>query len=255
MSWGNSLDSIEPCGLADGIAAARSSDAGKQGYDRAADLLAQVAALSDELSEAQRAITQRNAELARAREQLDEQFAQLADAHSRLAQLAAMDELTGVGNHRAFQEQLAVELAIARRQGAPLSLLMVDIDHFKRLNDTQGHPTGDEILRSFAGLLRDRARAGDFVARYGGEEFAILCPGSDERQSHTFAERLRQAIEEAPWSLGQVTASFGVATTDGDIVTRTELLGAADNALYQSKRDGRNRVTHACQMNVTVGAG
>ncbi len=222
--------------------------------DRERELLTQLTDLNNELVNTQRELARRNAELLRARQTLEEQHLQLQAANDRLTQLAATDGLTGVGNHRAFQERLVVELTIARRQGAPLSLLLVDIDHFKRLNDTQGHPTGDEILRSFAGLLRDRARAGDFVARYGGEEFAILCPGSDERQSHTFAERLRQAIEEAPWSLGQVTASFGVATTDGDVATRTELLGAADNALYQSKRDGRNRVTHACQMQTTVGA-
>jgi diguanylate cyclase (GGDEF)-like protein len=254
MSGGTTLDSIEICGPADAVVIAPSRGADQPGHDREANLLAQVAALGNDLAEARRMIAQRNAELARAREQLDEQFAQLADAHLRLGQLAATDELTGVGNHRALQERLAVELAIARRQAAPLSLLLIDIDHFKRLNDTQGHPTGDEVLRSFGSLLRDRARAGDFVARYGGEEFAILCPGSDQRQSHTLAERLRRAIEEAPWSLGQVTASFGVATTDCDVDTRTELLGAADNALYQSKLDGRNRVTHACQMRATVGA-
>jgi diguanylate cyclase (GGDEF)-like protein len=166
--------------------------------------------------------------------------------------LATTDGLTGVQNHRAFQETLMGEVARAYRYRMPLALIMVDVDHFKQYNDTFGHPAGDQVLRTVARLLREHSRTTDVVARYGGEEFAILLPSTDQEGALAQAERLRATIAAAAWPKRAVTASFGVATLglddyppDGDAAPGTLLIMAADGALYQSKTQGRNRVSGA----------
>jgi diguanylate cyclase (GGDEF)-like protein len=169
---------------------------------------------------------------------------ELARQNAKLADLASVDELTRVKNRRRFQEDMDIFFSISVRKGTPLSLVMLDVDHFKQYNDTFGHPAGDEVLRAVAGLLREATREHDVAARYGGEEFVVLLPSTSADDAMVMAERLRDRIERVPWALRKVTASLGVATTAGDIPTGAALVEAADHALYRSKRAGRNRVTH-----------
>ncbi len=163
---------------------------------------------------------------------------------ARLERSASTDGLTGVANRRMFDETLAREVARATRSGDRLSLLMLDVDHFKRLNDTYGHQAGDEALQAVAASLADSVRLGDLVARYGGEEFAVLLPGLDGEHAMQAAERLRGVVAgsgtEAP-----VTVSAGVATYPDDARDPLTLVEAADAALYASKRAGRDRSSRA----------
>ena len=167
---------------------------------------------------------------------------ELEKANAELESLATTDGLTGLKNHRAFQERLAEEASLAGRYGTPLSVVMLDVDHFKQYNDAFGHPAGDAVLKTVARILKKCARQTDLVARYGGEEFVLVLPQTDNRAAATFAERLRAAIEAHSWPVRPVTASFGVAAL-GIPESAVELLARADTALYCSKSTGRNRVT------------
>jgi diguanylate cyclase (GGDEF)-like protein len=165
--------------------------------------------------------------------------------NSRLIEIATTDELTGVNNRRRFGEDLNLHAALAARHGLPLSLIMLDVDHFKQYNDTYGHLAGDDVLRTIATILRTEVREHDLVARYGGEEFVLLLPSTGPEAATEVAERLRKAISKGTWNMVQLTASFGVATTDpSHMITVEELIAQADEALYYSKNAGRNRVTH-----------
>jgi len=176
-----------------------------------------------------------------------ERTRELQDANERLERLASLDALTGVGNRRLFDEALALETERARRYGVPLSLVLVDLDDFKRINDTRGHAAGDEVLREVARALRERVRGADVVARFGGEEFAIILPHTGLEQARRFAERLRRtlAAQVHPVLEGRVTASFGVAQSVAGLLEGPALLAAADEALYEAKARGRNRVVAA----------
>lgn len=187
-------------------------------------------------------------EMVRTNEQavtLELQKIELEMMNEKLEGLATTDGLTGLNNHRRFQEYLDQEFAIARRNGSPLSLILLDVDHFKKFNDEFGHQAGDEVLRGVARALESAARDSDFVARYGGEEFVIVLPGTDLENSIPAAERFRRVIEACEWPYQSVTASFGVATLDRSISDREKLIAVADSALYTAKRNGRNRVHHA----------
>lgn len=177
--------------------------------------------------------------------ELEEANNRLEEANARLEALAAIDGLTGLKNHRIFQERLAEEAQRAARYGAPLSLLMIDVDKFKQYNDTFGHPAGDIVLKTVARLLEDNARDIDVVARYGGEEFAVILPQTDATGAYTLAERIRKAVETAPWPQRPVTISGGFATIRSPRIQEAELIARADQALYQSKAAGRNRITEA----------
>ena len=161
--------------------------------------------------------------------------------------LAAQDALTGVANRRALMLALEHELASAARQHTPLSLLMLDLDHFKRVNDHYGHLAGDQVLRHTVAVVRQRLRAQDVLGRYGGEEFLLLLPGTDVAGAQQLAQQLCQALQAAPchWrdqSIA-VTASVGIASVSASAPTDWEtLLQAADQALYRAKDNGRNRV-------------
>jgi diguanylate cyclase (GGDEF)-like protein len=170
-----------------------------------------------------------------------ERTGELQAANRRLAHLAAVDPLTGVGNRRLFDQALGVEIARARRYAEPLSLVLADLDHFKRVNDTRGHAAGDEVLREVGRALRECARGADVVARYGGEEFAIILPHTTLEQALRFAERARRAIGALP---AGVTASFGAAQL-GPQDDAARLAAAADAALYRAKAEGRDRVRPA----------
>jgi two-component system cell cycle response regulator len=169
----------------------------------------------------------------------------IAGMNERLAELAVTDGLTGIKNHRHFRDSLEVAMSLAMRQSIPLSVIMLDIDHFKMINDVHGHAAGDDVLRTVARILGENTREHDEVARYGGEEFAILLPLTDADAALALAERLRESIASYPWPLRCVTASLGVATFPGALFPRTTtLLEQADLALYHSKKRGRNRVSH-----------
>jgi diguanylate cyclase (GGDEF)-like protein/PAS domain S-box-containing protein len=170
---------------------------------------------------------------------------QLEEAKIQLEALAALDGLTGLKNRRAFQDRLQEEISRSRRHGHPLSLILLDIDHFKSYNDTFGHPKGDEVLRAVGKLLSRTMRDTDFAARYGGEEFAIILPNTDRAGAEQVAERLRSAIAAAEWDDRAITASVGTASFSSDVNNVDALLEHADRALYRSKEAGRNRVTVA----------
>ncbi|HEX8071942.1 MAG TPA: diguanylate cyclase [Pyrinomonadaceae bacterium] len=176
--------------------------------------------------------------LARARTLLD--FKNYLDS---CEEAAFTDHLTGLANRRRFERQLAREVARTRRYGRPFCLLLVDIDHFKRVNDTHGHDAGDEALRLVANTLQAGTRGIDTAARIGGEEFALILPETDRARGLEVAERLRQEVgaTEIP-AAGRLTVSIGLAEcADGHCEART-LYTAADAALYEAKRAGRDRV-------------
>lgn len=166
-----------------------------------------------------------------------------------LYESATRDPLTQVANKGALDDNLHRDFAHARRHGSPLSLVILDIDHFKRINDTWGHAGGDSVLRGLARLIGRSTRAEDFFARVGGEEFALVLRGLDERGATLCADRVRRLVESADFMEGTtrlpVTISLGVVCLTSEHVTPDDLMRAADEALYQAKRDGRNRVATA----------
>lgn len=192
-------------------------------------------------------------DLARALEERDGLVAELQRAYDRLAQLAYYDSLTALVNRRRFEEVFAAEIARHCRSVRPLSLVMMDLDRFKEINDAYGHPFGDEVLRKVAQALRSTLRCSDVAARMGGEEICLLLPETDKAGGRIAAERAREAIEslELPGPDGavRVTASFGGITWDSHAECKLpvpqnlrSLLGAADQVLYRAKHEGRNRV-------------
>ncbi|MER3495384.1 MAG: hypothetical protein C4320_00245, partial [Armatimonadota bacterium] len=165
---------------------------------------------------------------------------ELKTLNSRLKRLATIDGLTTLSNHRAFQEFLDAQTS----SNSVVSLLMLDVDKFKEFNDSFGHRAGDSVLRHVAATLTEHCRKGDLAARYGGEEFVLVLPGTDADTAFATAERLRMSIEGEEWQHRPITISVGIATRSSD-GTPAELIEAADQALYASKRAGRNRTTHA----------
>ncbi len=170
----------------------------------------------------------------------------LDDAKNKLEILSFYDELTGVMNRRAFDDRLAIEYSRLKRFPSSFSLAFVDIDHFKKVNDTYGHLYGDIVLQKIAGIIKDTSRDVDIVARYGGEEFVLLIPGHINNEKGSVGERLRSVIENTEISLGQktikVTISVGMATWEEKYNSSKDWIQAADEALYQAKQKGRNQV-------------
>ncbi len=170
----------------------------------------------------------------------------LGQAHEEINRLATIDGLTGLLNHRTFQRGFEVMLAREERRAGTLSLLICDIDHFKKINDNYGHPFGDKVLKEVAGILRRAARSVDIAARYGGEEFALVLEGSGEQGGLQMAERVRQEIENMVLHNEnepvRVTLSLGLAVYPGHGVDKERLIRRADQALYRAKKQGRNRV-------------
>ena len=174
---------------------------------------------------------------------LEFQMRELEKANAELESLATLDGLTGIKNRRAFGQRLEEEVARATRYGLPLSLLMLDVDHFKSYNDTFGHPEGDDVLKAVVRTLMGCARETDLVARYGGEEFVVLLPQTDGPGASVIAERMRRAVLETEWSRRNITVSIGVAHLLPVVDTSSKLIARADSALYQSKAGGRNQVS------------
>ena len=175
---------------------------------------------------------------------------QLRDRNIELDAMSRTDALTGLPNRRETHERMVAAASTGRRQGQPTSVLMIDIDHFKSINDAHGHQGGDIVLRAVAALLEAACRAEDSAGRWGGEEFVVIAPLTGSEGAAQLAERIRRDIGEARLRPGEgppitVTVSVGVATGDGDVES---LLAEADAALYAAKRAGRNRVITAADM-------
>lgn len=162
--------------------------------------------------------------------------------HERIREMAHTDGLTGVGNRATFEARLSTEIARAARHEENVSLLMVDVDRFKLLNDKHGHLIGDDVLRRVARQLEEGCREFDSVARYGGEEFAVVLPATNAEDALLVADRMRRLVDD-PAEIPRVTVSIGSATFPLDGAQPAELVTAADRALYRSKGAGRNRVT------------
>ena len=179
------------------------------------------------------------------RRQVAERTEELLAKNKELEQLAVTDRLTNLYNRLYLDHALARELSLAQRAGEPFSLIMIDVDRFKAINDALGHLTGDQVLKAIADILRARVRATDIAGRWGGEEFLLICPGTSIEGAAEVAETLRKLIEESDCrAVARCTASFGIASfRDGDSVTT--LVSRADQALYRAKENGRNRVETA----------
>ncbi len=165
--------------------------------------------------------------------------------HARIEKMATTDGLTGLFNHRLFQEKLSGEFKRFKRFSKPISLVLADIDHFKKVNDTYGHPVGDLVLKRVAQVIKETVRDIDIPARYGGEEFAVILPGTPGEGAMNIAERLRQKVKGSPlFSDGRqinVSMSIGIATSPSDAKSKEELIEKADKALYHAKHSGRDR--------------
>lgn len=174
-------------------------------------------------------------------QQLLAQIQRVDELNRALGELATTDALTGLNNRRAFDHSLQLEMAVVERRNIPLSLLMLDVDHFKRINDNFGHETGDKVLIAIAQILNGCARLVDVVARVGGEEFAVILPNTDADGALEVAERMRTAVAQANWLAQPATISIGVATLQIK-EPASRLYSRADAALYEAKASGRNRV-------------
>jgi len=180
--------------------------------------------------------------------ELQEKNDQLMTANKTLKELAVRDGLTGLYNHRYFQEALTVEVLRCKRHDRGFSLLFIDIDKFKHYNDSNGHPEGDIALKTTAGLINSRLRASDILARYGGEEFIALLPETSSAVALEIAEDIRQLIEKHPFTgeesqpSGRLTISVGISTFGVDGTDGSTLLEVADKCLYMAKDMGRNKV-------------
>jgi len=165
--------------------------------------------------------------------------------YEALEEQATTDGLTGLVNHRTFQERFSAMLGRAERHKFPVSIILTDIDHFKKVNDSYGHPTGDEVLRRVAAILKASARKIDICARYGGEEFAIVLESTDREGARQLAERIRNEVGAQTFQSSKgpfkATMSLGVATYAEDGREKAELIAKADQCLYAAKHGGRNR--------------
>lgn len=174
--------------------------------------------------------------------------------HKELYKMAVVDPVTSVYNKRYFQERIKEELSLARRSKGGLALIMIDIDHFKGVNDTHGHLAGDMVLHQVAALIHGDIRQEDLLARYGGEEFAVIVRGGTEEQTVQLAERMRKTVESASITFEEktipITISLGVAAISEaqDYADTNALIQAADERLYYSKQHGRNKTTSASEM-------
>jgi diguanylate cyclase (GGDEF)-like protein len=180
--------------------------------------------------------------------------------HFQVRRQAVTDELTGLANHGRFQELLTAETEQVRRYHHPIGLIMLDIDDFKAVNDTYGHPQGDAVLRQVASVVRQNSRDADSPARYGGEELSLILPHTDLEGAHAIAERIREAVEELPvpridgTGFLRITASVGVAAST--VGHKEELIAEADGALYEAKRRGKNCTVSAATRTANApGAG
>lgn len=208
----------------------------------------EIAQLGQSLDAMTQSLLGKERELQEANASLEATVAQrtaaLTQANAELLSLAVHDGLTGVYNRRRFDEKLTEYTLLSRRTGRPFALLLIDADHFKRINDTHGHAVGDDVLKQLAALIQSSLRTTDFVARYGGEEFAVLLPEIAQPDTpEVVAEKVRAAIAEAFFAVVErVTVSIGVGLADPADNSHSALIKRADQQLYQAKAAGRNQV-------------
>jgi len=174
--------------------------------------------------------------------ELERYHRELEEANDQLRKLAVTDELTGLRNRRSFEERLVMEFSMARRRKRELSVLLIDVDNFKTINDRWGHATGDEVLRRLGMILRTTVRLPDLPARYGGEEFVVLLPESGEESAMGLARRVMQRVAAEDWENETLTISVGMASMNESLESGFQLVELADEALYAAKRAGKNRV-------------
>jgi len=200
-------------------------------------------------------------ELSRLTRVFNDMVHRLRESREELERLSVTDELTGLANRRRLTTELERELRRSERHGHPFSILMLDVDRFKRFNDTYGHPAGDALLKRLANTLLKSVRDVDTAARYGGEEFLVMLPEAPAADAARIAERIRAAREADRFTPDggsgdvNVTVSVGYAVYPDDAKTAAALIEAADQALYRSKESGRNRVTAAGHSSVKAKAG
>ena len=205
--------------------------------------------VNDELSSLNLSYEMLVMELKQAKEKAERLAADLKGANDKLRTLVFRDSLTGLFNHRYFQELMEQELSRAQRHKRPLSLIMFDIDDFKKINDTHGHPTGDLVLKAVSGAVKRKARDSDIVARYGGEEFVMVLPETNVNGATVLAERCRKVVQQMVVQAGtqtiKTTISAGLTAYSPEMigVGKSEIIEAADRALYNSKHSGRNRIS------------
>ncbi|MCK7542723.1 GGDEF domain-containing protein [Marinobacter bryozoorum] len=184
------------------------------------------------------------AELELARQSLQEKQDELLALNCKLEHMATTDSLTGLANRRVFEQTLSHQLAVLERNQTPVSLVLMDVDHFKQVNDTHGHPVGDAVLQAVATTLKDNIREIDVAARIGGEEFVVIMPDTELEEAVVVGERLRERIAAMTDTPTPVTVSSGVAeAVPAEDVS--DVFVRADSALYQAKADGRNRLRKA----------
>ncbi|WP_431028488.1 sensor domain-containing diguanylate cyclase [Lysinibacillus sp. LZ02] len=180
--------------------------------------------------------------------EIEQKQAELIAINSGLIEISYTDKLTGIKNRRFFQEKLEEHIDLYRKGGKSFSLFILDIDYFKKVNDTYGHQIGDVVLVKLAKILSNHVRSEDVAARFGGEEFTIILPNTNAIEAKHIAEKLNHVVEQAEWEeTGGLTVSIGIATfTDQD--TEASIILNADQALYASKKNGRNRATHFVEL-------
>ena len=205
-----------------------------------------------ELRNQQKATAAAIAERDRIAAGLAEYQIQLEEANDRLRNLVVTDDLTGLKNRRAFDERLTFEFSMARRKGRDLSVLLIDADNFKDVNDRFGHPAGDAVLQLLAQVLQSTVRETDCAARYGGEEFAVILPETDELSALEWSRRVQQALARAPWQDRNVTVSIGVASLTRWSVDPAHLVSRADEALYRAKANGKNCAIAATELQLEL---
>ncbi len=204
---------------------------------------------NEELGRMNRSYEQIVLQLRKEKERAEALAKELQEANGRLRDLAFKDGLTGLYNHRYFQELMDREVNRSSRYNRPLSLILIDIDHFKQINDTFGHQRGDQVLKQIGRIIRNAIRKPDIASRYGGEEFAVVLPETDLRGASVLAERIRKCIDSSPFDLNgtktKITVSLGVTTyvPGKKEMKKSKIIDTADRALYNSKEKGRNRVS------------
>jgi diguanylate cyclase (GGDEF)-like protein len=204
---------------------------------------------NEELGNLNLSYEQLTVELKQAKEKAEKFAHELKEANKHLREMVFRDGLTGLYNHRYFQDLMDKELSRSRRYKKPFALMMLDLDHFKKINDAYGHPVGDIVLKKVSKAIKNTIRDCDFAARYGGEEFAIVLPETELRGAVIVAERLRKAIDQLEIDTNacriDVTVSVGVTCYHPltDKIEKSEIFTQADNALYNSKKKGRNMIS------------